>query len=1741
MDGRKVDRVTEGARQVDLERLPHSPWRMKLREIFYPQLQQLYCQRRKLPAPKVGRIGNWFQILSLVFVLLSLCTCAAFDPLNREQSWYFDTMKYKALFTVESIISFFFLVEIAIRTISLGFRATLDLLHVLDNAIVLIAIGSLLAEFSGYPNRIYGIVVLRSMRLLKPLGGLKRFPAAAVVVNSISGCITRVTDATLLFLLFLVLMSIAAITQFQGRLRDVCVNNAFRDPTVSHAAVEFAEAYAAFAVPLIPFSGFALANSSHGIGISASTQNENSTTIEDFVCGGWFDQQLMLVLSNNFTTLLAFPDINSSATRLVRSVSLSNYSIGLSSLACSQTQRCDRNPGTFLEGYPCPYGYSCEEVRNPYSGYVGFDNIGMSLLTIFTCVTQQLWYEASYMARDATDLFAIPFFDFLVIVGGFLIVSLIVVLVTIEFEEVQEQERQRVARKRFVSFKGGLMALAFQVLQRRNPKSAEGEVPSKTDQEKKPLRIALWREKVRSKVTNTKWFAFVSTLVILANVVMLAWVNEGMPEDSLARISNANVVFTLLFTVEQGLRIFAEKDVSLYLRRSTVILDNLVIVSCWVDHFLDDWNLAWMRVLRIPHAFHILQVVPGVYHYIVFIGRAIRSSPMVIVLLLMFLIVFGIATMQLLGGTFCNMMSIDDALDDPFSVDNTLPDCPMRPRTNFDSFYMAVIAAFQVLTADDWNNVMYNAMAARGPLMGIVFSLFFYSCNFIVLSLLVGVMLSVKDPSRKEEIVSVLELEGGTEDENEPPRSPDTAQRSEGQQRSRRVTKFHQAFRSVDNEFIERWGDGADESNQRKFSLFSLGKGEEPATTDGEQPMVRIGDSQVADTSNVEECPEVLNAFKVYFNSVWYKVVNGCVTAVCLISLAMRRPVDAPDSQKVQIVSGIDLAVAVFFFIETLLHIWYTGFLGRSGESTYLRRSKWNIAEFTLTSLGVLTQLLRLLHRFPSVYQVLLCFQSLRALLLCRHFRQQLIALNALWYAMFTLRYIIAAGMIIYFAFGVIGVQLLHGKLFYCDGEGAGANLVEALALRNSTNIAFDTPIVLTPWAFLGKEACISAGGSWVSPSPNFDDIYSAMFSLFVLSILEQWAALMYRAMDYSGDGMAPVPNANALVSVYFIVFVFITGFLLANIFTTILIDAYNHEKRTASAMKSILLAQEHHGWLLTNRRILRYLPASAKKSSLRSQTSLGLVGVRDKLRTFTRSPRFIVGSLGCVLVNFILMCIEHDPQPEGLDDFLTVAGIFFTVLFVAEAAMKIAAESFRVYIASQWNRLDFFVCFTSVVVLILRTVVNPSALGFVNALRILRLVRLLKGFSQVGSLVAKFSRALFQLIHVVVVIPAFSFIFTIFGVRFLGRVKWGPYNADTINFAVNFANFGDAMNLLLRLSTGGNWVPLLKSCLSDAPGCDPRLGDCGPASPLPQVFFVIFLMFSTYVLRNLLIAVMLDSFSAASENRGITKIDAAMFFQSWCAIDENVQLKIPCTEVLPFIRSLPHGFLLGLRSLPTKPRIQQELRLLTMLRIRFIHTRTVSFKNLVDCLCRVQYQGQPPEARDFIHDILQESNNEEHRKKGKSKWSILQGALVGMVKEKRPADPRQSTASRSPLIKDDAMEYFVKEYPNSQLFRVNAAMLLLIENRRRRRRLAGQVPPPKVAPPLKVEETLRKRARSVKFRFGDLYPDELPIVQPPPLGEALLNIRSVENSAPWLELNLEDIADAELEEQELDLINHTI
>ena len=291
-----------------------------------------------------------------------------------------------------------------------------------------------------------------------------------------------------------------------------------------------------------------------------------------------------------------------------------------------------------------------------------------------------------------------------------------------------------------------------------------------------------------------------------------------------------------------------------------------------------------------------------------------------------------------------------------------------------------------------------------------------------------------------------------------------------------------------------------------------------------------------------------------------------------------------------------------------------------------------------------------------------------------------------------------------------------------------------------------------------------------------------------------------------------------------------------------------------------------------------------------------------------------------CIL---ILLATTDDP-PEFLKIFLNFNEIALVGIFWFEVLLLISGYGFKVYIRNAWNRVDLLSSLIAVGMLVCRlTIANFSTHYRTVAwfLRVARVVKLAKG-TAFRTIFVRFGNTLRRLSGVLALMVFFFFAFSVVANRLFGRVVWGPVGTNAPNHQNAFRGAFLGCFYLLRLALGGSWPDVWWNLRNKAPGCELEIGDCGPPTPLPELFFFVFIVTFTFILKNLLVAVAVDVFASSGDYRSLLKVDAQTTTKLWMitqagrSVTNPIQLKMLYTErvvlnskILRFIRSLPSGF----------------------------------------------------------------------------------------------------------------------------------------------------------------------------------------------------------------------------------------
>ncbi|XP_018122597.1 sodium channel protein type 5 subunit alpha isoform X2 [Xenopus laevis] len=249
--------------------------------------------------------------------------------------------------------------------------------------------------------------------------------------------------------------------------------------------------------------------------------------------------------------------------------------------------------------------------------------------------------------------------------------------------------------------------------------------------------------------------------------------------------------------------------------------------------------------------------------------------------------------------------------------------------------------------------------------------------------------------------------------------------------------------------------------------------------------------------------------------------------------------------------------------------------------------------------------------------------------------------------------------------------------------------------------------------------------------------------------------------------------------------------------------------------------------------------------------------------------------------------------QKKVIKTILEYADKVFTYVFVLEMLLKWVAYGFKKYFTNAWCWLDFFIVDISVACLMVTTFSNGN-MGSVKSLRTLRALRPLRALSRFEGMrvvVNALIGAIPSIMNVLLVCLIFWLIFSIMGVNLFAGKFGKCVNATTkeqlfhlivdskemcdnisnseaywTKTKVNFDNVGAGYLALLQVATFKGWMDIMYAAV------DSREIEQQPIYEINKymyLYFVIFIIFGSFFTLNLFIGVIIDNFNQQKKKFG--------------------------------------------------------------------------------------------------------------------------------------------------------------------------------------------------------------------------------------------------------------------------------
>ncbi|KAL9879794.1 calcium voltage-gated channel subunit cacophony isoform 17-T17 [Glossina fuscipes fuscipes] len=1186
---------------------------------------------------------------------------------------------------------------------------------------------------------------------------------------------------------------------------------------------------------------------------------------------------------------------------------------GESETPCNSDKEADKSGGAYV----CNYNTSMclEKWDGPNSGITSFDNIGFAMLTVFQCITMEGWTAILYWTNDALgSQFNWIYFVPLIVIGSFFMLNLVLGVLSGEFakerekvenrqeflklrrqqqlerelngyvkwickaeevilaeERTTEEEKMHImeARKRNAAKSKKLKSLGKSKSTDTEEEEAEEDYGDdeeggekgeegylKTRSKPQGSCAGFWRAEKRFRfwirsTVKTQWFYWFVIVLVFLNTVCVAVEHYGQPQYLSDFLYYAEYVFLGLFMSEMfikmyalGPRIYFESSFN---RFDCVVISGSIFEVIWSEVKGGSFGLSVLRALRLLRIFKVTKYWSSLRNLVISLLNSMRSIISLLFLLFLFILIFALLGMQLFGGQF-NFTG-------------------GTPETNFNTFPIALLTVFQILTGEDWNEVMYQGIISQGGAKrGMIYSVYFIVLVLFGNYTLLNVFLAIA----VDNLANAQELTAAEEEQVE----------EDKEKQLQELEKEMEALQA-DGVHVENGDSSAAATKAKSKKKEEEKKQEEEEVTEGPKPMLPYSSMFILSPTN-----PIRRGAHWVVNLRYFDFFIMVVISLSSIALAAEDPV-RENSPRNKILNYFDYAFTGVFTIEMLLKIVDLGVILHPGS--YLREF-WNIMDAVVVICAAVSFGFDMSG--SSAGQNLSTIKSLRVLRVLRPLKtiKRVPKLKAVFDCVVNSLKNVVNILIVYilfqFIFSVIGVQLFNGKFFYCTDESK-----HTAEECQGSYFKYEEGDLLPK-----QEARI-----WKPRSFHYDNVAAAMLTLFAVQTGEGWPQVLQHSMAATYEDRGPIQNFRIEMSIFYIVYFIVFPFFFVNIFVALIIITFQEQGEAELQDGEIDKNQKSCiDFTIGARPLERYMPKNRNT-------------FKYKVWRIVVSTPFEYFIMMLIVFNTLLLMMKYHNQGDMYEKSLKYINMGFTGMFSVETVLKIIGFGVKNFFKDPWNIFDLITVLGSIVDALWMEFGSSSInVGFLRLFRAARLIKLLRQGYTIRILLWTFVQSFKALPYVCLLIAMLFFIYAIIGMQVFGNIKLSTVE-NSITRHNNFQSFIQGVMLLFRCATGEAWPNIMLACLKGRP-CDEEAekGDETCGSTLAYAYFVSFIFFCSFLMLNLFVAVIMDNFDYLTRDSSILgahHLDE--FVRIWAEYDPNATGKIHYTEMYDMLKNMdpPLGF----------------------------------------------------------------------------------------------------------------------------------------------------------------------------------------------------------------------------------------
>jgi hypothetical protein len=483
-------------------------------------------------------------------------------------------------------------------------------------------------------------------------------------------------------------------------------------------------------------------------------------------------------------------------------------------------------------------------------------------------------------------------------------------------------------------------------------------------------------------VIDSKFFQLFILLSVTINTIVLSIDHYGISTGTQESLNRVNIVFAFIFLFEMSVNLLAYGPIR-YFRDVMNYFDTVIVVLSLIEvYFLSNSTksaISAFRVARIFRVFRMLRIlrvakifryVKSLAHLVKVIGMNMSRYMYLGLLLFLLLVIYSLIGMEIFAGKFEKSKSF---------------------RNNFDSFHASFVTNFQILSVENWQSVLYQAMSSDAGYASCIFIISWIIIgNYIILNLFLAILLESFSSTDLEDMIKV-------EKEN---LFKGHSQRMKKKQEERLKLIEDLSSDSEAEVSIEK-------SNTTKINLM-----QDP----GKSFYIFSKSHKIRQI-----------CIKLDFSPIFEYFI---LFIIFISSIKLAGDTYIKDSDLLKISEIIDYFFSGIFMCEFIIKTISRGLL--SGESSYLK-DRWNYIDFMVVISSILD--LAISSVDFSKIKVTRLLRTLRPFRYINYNTSMKIVVIALLQSIVAILNVVFIQGIVLLMFAILGVSLLAGKLYSCSDQ----------------------------------------------------------------------------------------------------------------------------------------------------------------------------------------------------------------------------------------------------------------------------------------------------------------------------------------------------------------------------------------------------------------------------------------------------------------------------------------------------------------------------------------------------------------------------------------------------------------------------------------------------------------------------------------------------------------------------------